>query len=75
MRNFSEATVASTVVFRNPSYEVALEWARTEQKGALQNTSFTIAHDSETNEGIVTRHDGYNGGNPPRQPIISDYKD
>jgi hypothetical protein len=73
MRNYSEATVASTVVFRS-SYAVALAWARSEQKAALPNTSFTIDGD-ENGEGVITRHDGYNGGNPPHQPIIADYKD
>jgi hypothetical protein len=68
MRNFSEATVASTKVF-TASYGVALAWARSEQAGAPDNVSYTIDGD-EGGEGVVTKHEGFNGGQPVYQPIV-----
>jgi hypothetical protein len=74
MRNYSQASVTSTEVFNSPSYDIALAWARTEQKAAPSNVSYTIEDDGNGG-GTITRHDGWLGGNPPQQPIISDYKD
>jgi hypothetical protein len=74
MRNYSQASVTSKEVFRNPSYDVALAWARTEQKVAPANVSYTIDKD-EKEGGIVSKNEGWLGGNPPTQPIISDFKD
>ena len=68
MRNYSESTVAQTEAFRG-SYNVALAWARTEQAVAPANVSYTIDGD-EDGEGIVTKYEGYNGGQPPYQPLI-----
>ena len=68
MRNYSEATVASTEAFR-ASYGIALAWAKTEQGAAPDNVSYTIDGD-EQGEGIVTKHEGFNGGQPPFQPIV-----
>jgi hypothetical protein len=68
MRNFSSATVAQTEAFRATNYDVALEWARTEQKAAPENVSYTIDKNGE--DTVVTKHEGFNGGVPPYQPIV-----
>lgn len=68
MRNFSSANVAQSEAFRHDNYDVALEWARTEQKSAPDNVAYTIDHNGDG--GIVTKHEGTNGGVPPYQPII-----
>lgn len=68
MRNYSNATVAQTEAFRAKNHNVALEWARTEQKAAAENVSYTIDKDGE--DTVVTKHEGFNGGVPPYQPIV-----
>jgi hypothetical protein len=68
MRNYSEATVAQTQAFKG-SYSVALAWARTEQGAAPSNVSYTIDGD-ENGEAVVTKHEGFNGGQPPYQPLV-----
>jgi hypothetical protein len=67
MRNFSQATVAAREVLRT-DYNTALAWARTKQKEAPEHIRYTIDQDGD--QGIITEHAGYNGGNPPYQEII-----
>jgi hypothetical protein len=68
MRNYSRATVAQTESFRSKNYSVALEWARTEQKSAPANVSYTVG--KEGDDTIVTKHEGFSGGQPPYQPLV-----
>ena len=70
MRNYSKATVAQTEAFRAHNYDVALEWARTEQKAAPSHVAYTVDITGENGETIVTKHEGFNGGVPPYQPIV-----
>jgi hypothetical protein len=70
MRNFTTATVAATEAFRG-DYRIALAWARSRQKEVKEGDaiSYTIEGD-ENGEGVVTKHVGQFGGQPPYQPII-----
>ena len=50
MRNYSKATVAQTEAFRAHNYDVALEWARTEQKAAPSHVAYTVDITGENGE-------------------------
>lgn len=70
MRNFTEAVVVPTEVFRG-DYRVALALARSRQAEVKEGEqiSYTIAGE-EGGEGVVTKNEGKFGGVPPYQPII-----
>lgn len=74
MRNYSEAVIAETEAFRSKNYSVAVEWARSEQKGAPNNVSYTVATDSGSGDTIVSKHEGFLGGVPPYQPLVHNSK-
>ena len=71
MKNFTEASVTSEEVF-NSAYETSLAWARTQQakenKKESTNVSYTI--EQEGNKGIVKKHTGWLGGQPPYQELV-----
>lgn len=70
MRNFTEAVVITTDVFKG-SYNTALAKARSLQSKVTEadNVSYTV-EGSEDGEATVRKHEGKFGGQPPYQPIV-----
>jgi len=72
MRNYSQASVTSQVVFGS-SYETSLAWARSQQakENAKDKTNISFTIEGEAGKaGKVTKHTGWLGGQPPYQQIV-----
>lgn len=67
MRNFKVNDTVTTQAYKG-QYETALATARTEQRKAPHNVSYTL--EGEGANTVVNKHEVYGGGNPPYQPIV-----
>lgn len=67
MRNFKQGSVVTTEAYKG-QYETALATARTKQKNAPENVSYTI--EGKGSATIVNKHEGFLGGQPPYQEIV-----